>query len=159
MKIVYCENAKMNHYEIRLVTHPKNIKLAKLLVSQFKETIGEVELYDEYKNKYPVSLLTVYYFEIVDHKIYAYTENDVFRLYGTTMAKLKETVEPMGFYQINVRTIVNVRHVLYYKKQRGYRRRMVLDNKDVLVSSRRYRCGFDKMIEDKHFIGLENHKI
>ena len=115
MKIVYCENAKMNHYEIRLVTHPKNIKLAKLLVSQFKETIGEVELYDEYKNKYPVSLLTVYYFEIVDHKIYAYTENDVFRLYGTTMAKLKETVEPMRFYQINVRTIVNVRHVLYYK--------------------------------------------
>ena len=103
--------------------------------------------------------MTVYYFEIVDHKIYAYTENDVFRLYGTTMAKLKETVEPMGFYQINVRTIVNVRHVLYYKKQRGCRRRMVLDNKDVLVSSRRYRCGFDKMIEDKHFIGLENHKI
>ena len=57
---------------------------------------------DEYRNKYPLSLLAVYYFEMVDHKMFVYTENEVFRLHCVTMAALKEAVESYGFYQVNV---------------------------------------------------------
>lgn len=74
MKIIYDENEQMNHHELKLVYHPKNKKLAQLLLKQFTENLGEVELYDEYHNKYYVPLLAIYYFEMVDQKFYAYTE-------------------------------------------------------------------------------------
>lgn len=155
MKITYCEDVKMSHYEIKLIAHPKNMKLAKLLVSQFTESLGEIEVYDEYRNKYPIPLLGVYYFEVIDHKIFVYTETEVFRLRCMPMAKLRELFQPAGFYQINVRTLVNTRHVLKYKKQRGSRRKLVLDNGDMLISSRHYKDGFEKLIDDKAFIGFE----
>lgn len=155
MKITYCEDPKMSHYEMKLMIHPKNIKLAKLLVSQFTESLGEIEVYDEYRNKYPIPLLGVYYFEVVDHKIFAYTEKEVYRLRCITMARLRELFLPSGFYQINVRTLVNVRHVKKYRKQRGSRRKIVLDNGDMLISSRHYKEGFERMIEDQNFIAYE----
>lgn len=150
MKVTYREDSKMNHYEMQLVVHPKNRRLAKLLAKQFKETLGEIEVLDEYRNKYPLSLLAVYYFEMVDHKMFVYTENEVFRLHCVTMAALKEAVESYGFYQVNVRTLVNVKHVVKYKKQKGCRRQMILDNGDRLISSRHYREEFDRMIEERH---------
>ena len=54
MKVTYREDSKMNHYEMQLVVHPKNRRLAKLLAKQFKETLGEIEVLDEYRNKYPL---------------------------------------------------------------------------------------------------------
>ena len=69
---------------MQLVVHQKNRRLAKLLAKQFKETLGEIEVLDEYRNKYPLSLLAVYYVEMVDHKMFVYTENEVFRLHCVT---------------------------------------------------------------------------
>lgn len=100
MKITYCEDSRMSHYELKLITHPKNTKLAKLLVSQFTESLGEIEVYDDYRNKYPIPLLGVYYFEVVDHKIFAYTEKEVFRLRCITMAKLREIFNRLDFIRL-----------------------------------------------------------
>lgn len=151
MKIIYDENEQMNHHELKLVYHPKNKKLAQLLLKQFTENLGEVELYDEYHNKYYVPLLAIYYFEMVDQKFYAYTERDVYRIYCVKMERLKQRVQDYGFYQINVRTLVNIRHVKTYKIQRGSRRRIILDNDDILISSRHYKPEFDRLEHDlKH---------
>lgn len=148
MKIVYDENDKMNHHELKLVYHPKNKKLAQLLLKQFTENLGEVELYDEFHNKYYIPILAIYYFEMVDHKIYAYTEKDVYRIYCVKMDHLREKVQDYGFYQINVRTLVNIKHVKNYKIQRGSRRRIILDNDDILISSRHYKHEFDRLERD-----------
>jgi len=148
MKITYYENTEMNHYEMRLTTHPKNKKMAKLLMKQFQETLGEIEVYDDYRNRYPLTLLEIYYFEMVDHKIFVYTDKDVYRLYYTSMGALKKKIQHYGFYQINVRTLVNVKHVSHYKKEIGCRRQMIMDNGDVLVSSRRYKNEFDLMVQE-----------
>ncbi|MBM6800321.1 LytTR family transcriptional regulator, partial [Coprobacillus cateniformis] len=40
--------------------------------------------------------------------------------------------------------------VVKYKKQKGCRRQMILDNGDRLISSRHYREEFDRMIEERH---------
>lgn len=154
MKITYSENAEMNHYEMKLMMHPKNKKLAKLLVKQFQDILGEIEVYDEYRNKYPITLLEVYYFEMVDHKIFVYTEKEVYRLYYISMGALKEKLTDYGFYQINVRTLVNVKHVVHYKKQVGCRRQMILDNGDILISSRHFKEEFDMMMESRSNVQL-----
>lgn len=159
MKISYYEDPKMNHYEIKLVTHPKNVRLAKLLANQFTEKLGEIEVYDDCRNIYPLPILSIYYFEIIDHKIFAYTQKDVYRLRCMTMAKLHEEMKEFGFYQINVRTLVNIKYVGQYKKQIGCRRRLVLDNGDILISSRRYHEEFDRMIEDQKLINLTKKRL
>ena len=159
MRISYLEDSHMNHYEIKLVTHPKNKKIVKLLASQFTESLGEIELYDDYRNKYPIPILSIYYFEIVDHKIFAYTENEVYRLRCMTLAKLYEQMIPFGFYQINVRTLVNIKHIQQYKKQIGCKRRLVMDNGDVLMSSRRFYKAFDKMIEDLEIMDIGKKRL
>lgn len=148
MKIIYDENEHMNHHELKLVYHPKNKKLAQLLLKQFKKNLGEVELYDEYHNKYYVPLLSIYYFEMVDQKLYAYTENDVYRISCVKMERLRQRVQNYGFYQINVRTLVNIKHIKTYKIQRGSRRRIILDNDDILISSRHYKPEFDRLEND-----------
>lgn len=158
MKITYCMNSKMNHHEMKLVVHPRNKKLAKLLASQFRETLGEIEVYDDCRNKYPIAILGIYYFEMVDHKIFAYTESEVYRLHCMTLASLKEDLKHFGFYQINVRTLVNVKHIQQYHKQKGCRRRMILDNGDVLVSSRHYRQEFDEMMINRQYLEVKPKK-
>ena len=85
---------------------------------------------------------------MVDQKFYAYTEKDVYRIYCVKMERLKQRVQDYGFYQINVRTLVNIRHVKNYKIQRGSRRRIMLDNDDILISSRHYKPEFDRLEHD-----------
>lgn len=156
MKLTCCVDDKMNHHEMKVTVHSKNKKLAEMLIEQFKEKLGEIEVLDEFKNVYPISLLSIYYFELVDHKIFAYTENDVFGMPNMAFGTLKETIKSFGFYQVNVRTLVNVKHVEKYQKEIGCRRRMILDNGDVLISSRRFYKEFDKMVEDRRHIDTKN---
>ncbi|MFQ7799491.1 MAG: hypothetical protein ACLRHW_07950 [Coprobacillus cateniformis] len=43
MKVTYREDSKMNHYEMQLVVHPKNRRLAKLLAKQFKKRLDKLK--------------------------------------------------------------------------------------------------------------------
>ncbi|MEG0591798.1 MAG: LytTR family DNA-binding domain-containing protein [Coprobacillus sp.] len=148
MKITYSEDLKMNHYEMKLVVHPKNKKLARLLAQQFKETLGEIEVTDDYRNKYPIPILAIYYVEIIDHKAFVYTDKEVYRIYGS-IPSLKEKMITLGFHQINVRTFVNVKHVKQYQIYKGCRRKVILDNGDMLVSSRHFKPQFYEMIAQR----------
>ena len=67
---------------------------------------------------------------------------------------MKEKLTDYGFYQINVRTLVNVKHVVHYKKQVGCRRQMILDNGDILISSRHFKEEFDMMMESRSNVQL-----
>jgi len=151
MKITYVENKNMNHNEIQIVTHPKNMKIVKLLAKQFQDELGELEVYDEYRNIYPIAILSIYYVELIDHKLFIYTEDNVYRINGK-LIELKEKLASYGFYQVNVRTLVNVKHVIQYTTTKECRRRMILDNGDILVSSRRFKREFDAMIADRQNI-------
>lgn len=148
MRITFTENKKMNHHEMQLIVHPKNRKLAQLLTKQFAETLGEIEVFDEYHNIYQISILSIYYAEIIDHKMFIYTEKDVYRM-GCSMCRLKSILSKYGFYQINVRTLINEKHILNYSIGKGCRRRVTLDNGEVLVANRHYHKEFDSMIENK----------
>lgn len=155
MRITYSVNEKMNHNEIRLVVHPNNEKLVHILVSQFDDALGEIEVYDELKNKYPIPLLSVYYFELIDDHIYVYTKDKVFCTKGTSLSALKQKIKSFGFYRINVRTIVNMKYVLTYSKMEGCRRRVELDNGEVLISNRRFYKEVDRMMLERSMIFMK----
>ena len=156
MKIVYCEDEKLNHYEIKLVFHPKNKKVAKILGNQLEERLDMIEVYDDLGNKYPIPLVSVYYFESVDHKVYCYTEDEIYRVRGRSIRNLKEVLDQFDFCQIDVNTLVNVKHVKSYIKSAACRRQIFLDNGDRLVSSRRYRDNFDTMVKNRDYIEIVN---
>lgn len=158
MKIIYCEDEKLNHYELKLVFHPKNKKVAKILGNKLEDKLDIIEVYDDLGNKYPIPLVSVYYFESVDHKVYCYTEDDIFRVRGRSIQNLKEGLSQFDFCQIDVKTLVNAKHVKSYIKGAECRRQIFLDNGDRLISTRRYRDDFDYMVKDRDYIEIVNEK-
>lgn len=147
MKISCCMDETINHYEIKLVVHPRNKNLVKQLAHQMERRLGEIQVLDDYRNVYPITLFGVYYFEIVDHKIYAYTEKEVYHVKKMQLSVLKERLKKYGFYQINVRTLVNAKHIFNYQKQVGCRRKIELDNGEFLIVTRHFYKEFDQCIE------------
>ncbi len=154
MKITYEENAKMNHHEIRIVTHPKNKKLVRTVINQIEDKFGEIEVYDDMRNQYYIPILSIYYIEIIDHRIFAYTDSNIYKLRFISTTKLSQILKPYGFYKVNVRTLVNKKYVVQYHKVVGSRRKLILENGEILISSRRYKEECDRMIKDKKDIEL-----
>ncbi|MEG0366995.1 MAG: LytTR family DNA-binding domain-containing protein [Coprobacillus sp.] len=148
MKITLNEDKTLNHYEIIITVHPKNKKIAKMAASQMNNIFDEIVVFDDYRNRYPISIISIYYIEMIDHKMFVYTETEVYRLY-TKLSTIKEQLASFGFYQINVRTLVNSKHIQKYTVTKECRREILMDNGEVLISNRRYRCEFDKMIKEK----------
>ena len=66
MKIVLKENQKIRRDEMIMIYHPKNQMLIKTMKELLEARIGEIEVKDEYNNHFFISLLNIYYFEIVD---------------------------------------------------------------------------------------------
>lgn len=154
MKITYYEDTSLNHYELKLVYHPKNKKMAKILGEYLIERLDLIEVFDELGNKYPISLLSIYYMESVDHKVFCYTEKDVYRIRGRSITELKDLLVDFDFFQINVKTLVNLKHICYYTKLSGCRREVTLDNGDHLVATRGYRDEFDGTLRSKKCLEL-----
>ncbi len=148
MKISCRKNEKMNHNEMEIIVHPKNMRVAKLVATQIREALGEIIVYDEYRNRYPISILSIYYIEMVDHKMFVYTEKDIYRMFFK-LVNVKEILKEYNFYQINAKTLVNSKHIVKYAIGEGCRRKIYLSNGDILVSNRRYRIDFDTMIKEK----------
>lgn len=135
----------MNHNEIHISFHPKNKETVQLLMRNMKETMGEVNVYDEYHNHYEISILSIYYIEVVDHKTFIYTKNEVYRI-NKSLSALKKELKNYGFCQINVRTLVNKKHMSSYCVTQDCRRKIYLDNQEILVVNRRYKNEFENCL-------------
>lgn len=149
MKIVLKENQKIRRDEMIMIYHPKNQMLMKTMKELLEARIGEIEVKDEYNNHFFISLLNIYYFEIVDHKIFVYTQNHVYRYYQP-LQLLKEHCLKNGFHQVNVRTFVNERHVKFYSIGKHCRRVLILDNEENVVANRRYKEEVDGFIKNRN---------
>ena len=145
MKIVLNQAKKMRRDEMILILHPKNVKLGKSIKNLLESKLGEIEVKDDYNNRFIIPLLSIYYFEMIDQKIFVYTQDEVYRVYKT-MRELKEFCKHAGFFQINVRTLVNERHVIQYTKTKGCHRQIILDNHEVLIANRSFKEEVDKVI-------------
>ncbi|MCR1978062.1 LytTR family transcriptional regulator [[Clostridium] innocuum] len=74
----------------------------------------------------------------MDHKVYIYTEKDVYRCY-LRFSELKKQLHNCGFCQINQSTLVNSIHIKSVRIEKDCHRSITLDNEECLIVNRRYR--------------------
>lgn len=99
MKIILNQAKKMRRDEMVLVFHPKNEELGKVIKNILDSRLGEIEVKDDYNNHFIIPLLSVYYFEMVDKKIFVYTQNEVYRVFKT-MTELKGYANILDFFKL-----------------------------------------------------------
>ena len=149
MQVKLNQTDKVKRNEFVLIFHPKNKELANMTKKMIEAKAGEVEVRDEFHNHFFISLLNIYYFEVIDHKVFAYTKSDVYRIH-VIFHDLKKEMKTKGFIQINVRTLVNERHIYKYEMTKGCRRKLFLDNEECLVSNRQFKDNVDQMLKRRH---------
>lgn len=157
MKVILNQQKEMKRGEIILSFHPKNKELVIYLKDVIEAKIGEVEVKDEYNNHFFIPLINIYYFEVIEQKVFVYTKEDVYRLY-IRFHDLKDLLFNKGFIQVNVRTIVNERHIIKYEMLKGCHRRLILDNQEVIISNRQYKEDVDKMLRERSVV-LQEKKV
>lgn len=145
MKIKYSIDDSMNHNDILISYHSKNKDIVKLLIKLLQVHLGELDVYDEYHNHYMISIISIYYIEIIDHKTFIYTKDNVYR-HQKNLTYLKKILQKYNFFQINVRTLVNKSHIVKYCVSEECRRKICLDNQEILIVNRHYKSEADKMI-------------
>lgn len=157
MKIILSQQNNMKRGELALVYHPKNEYLAHYIKNLIEGKMGEIEVVDDYHNRFLVSLLNIYYFEVIDTRVFVYTRDEVYRLMKNFF-EVKMMLHHKGFKQINVRTIVNERHVIQYQMLKGCHRKLILDNGESVVSNRQFKDQVDDMIKRRR-IDMKEDKI
>lgn len=156
VRIVLSQNKNMKRGEVILTFHPRNEDLAIQMKQLIESKVGEIEVKDEYNNHFLIPLLNVYYFEVVEQKVFVYTKYEVYRV-SMTFRSLKKLVSNKGFIQINVRTIINERHVYKYELLEGCHRKIILDNMEKIISNRQFKDNVDEMLVRRN--AILQHKI
>ena len=87
---------------------------------------------------FTLSPVTRYLVWDLDHKVYIYTEKDVYRCY-LRFSELKKQLHNCGFCQINQSTLVNSIHIKSVRIEKDCHRSITLDNEECLIVNRRYR--------------------
>lgn len=90
---------------------------------------------DDRQIRIPVT--DIYYFEIVERKIFVYTEKDVYRL-GMTMAELEDMTAGSDIVRISRTCLMNTCHLKGIKQIKNSHLEAELDNSEKLIVSRKY---------------------
>jgi DNA-binding LytR/AlgR family response regulator len=94
---------------------------------------------------YLINLNDIYYFEIVDNKIFAYKEKKVFEI-RNTIAELINSYKKYDFIRISKQVVVNMTKIKQLKTELNGRIRIILDNDEALIISRHYAYSFRKKL-------------
>lgn len=89
-----------------------------------------------------LSLIDIYYFEVVDGQCYIYGEKEIYT--GLVSFKqFKEELVGNGFLQCNKIQIINENHLKDLKMSKECQRVAELDNGDMILVSRKYKNEID----------------
>ena len=108
------------------------------VILYLQKNSSRIKVYDELHNLYLITCHEIYQIENIDHKVYIYTEKDVYRCY-LRFSELKKQLHNCGFCQINQSTLVNSIHIKSVRIEKDCHRSITLDNEECLIVNRRYR--------------------
>ena len=94
-----------------------------------------------------VPLLSVFYFESVDKKVFAYTENQVLET-GLRLYELEEKCPEGWFFRISKTMVVNIGKIRLIRPEEGRRLKVQLQNGEWLLVSRAYAVPFQKQLRE-----------
>lgn len=98
---------------------------------------------------------SIYYLEVVDRKLFAYQEKEVWQIDGSLRYFL-DCYEESGFVQIGKSMAVNLYRVNRVKADLNMRLRLLMDNGEVLVLNRSYKKAFMEALQRLQEVCHEN---
>lgn len=79
----------------------------------------------------------IYYFESVDKSVFAYTQDEVFKI-TLNLSELEMSFEGIGFFRCSKSMVINLNVISSLKSEMGNRINATLKNGEHIVISRRY---------------------
>lgn len=88
----------------------------------------------------------IYYIDIVDKRVYAYTKDNVYQL-QKSLAQLEDMLGDYGYVRINKSNIVNIFKIEKIKPEVNMRVGVIFDNKEKLYINRSYKKHFGEYLK------------
>lgn len=153
MKIQYYREAslKEDYVEVHFREETEKIQTVRSFFSSFKSIMGKKE--DGAYKLYPGS---IYYLEVVDRKLFAYQEKEVYQL-EESLQRFLDCFEEQGFVRIGKSTAVNLYKVDRIKADLNMRLRLYMDNGEMLILNRTYKKNFLEALQRMQEVTYENH--
>lgn len=138
MKFQLRVDENMKEDLIDVVCNKRNYKALEGILKKMEQMDACFELFDDEHNMFRIHIMQIYYVEIIDNKVYAYTSAATYRIYRS-FSSLKKTCKSIGLKQINKNTLVNISHIQAIKIASECRRILYLDNQEQLIVNRQFR--------------------
>ena len=88
----------------------------------------------------------IYYFDHVERKLFAYTENGVYRLMNT-LGNVEEQLAPYGFVRISKSNLINVYKIKQLKPELNMKVYVSFNNGERLCINRSYKKSFTEYLQ------------
>lgn len=98
---------------------------------------------------------SIYYLEVVDRKLFACQEKEVWQIDGSLRSFL-DCYRASGFVQIGKSTAVNLYRVSRVKADLNMRLRLLMDNGEILILNRNYKKAFMEALHQLQEVCHEN---
>lgn len=153
MKIQYQKepSLKEDYVEVHYREESEKIKTIRDFFDAFQSITGIKE--NDIHKLHPDN---IYYLEVVDRKLFAYQEKEVYQL-EYSLSHFLENFENCGFVRIGKSTAANLYKVNQVKADLNMRLRLIMDNGEVLVLNRTYKKSFLDALRHIREVCYENH--
>lgn len=145
------------------------VELEKIVEGEEKITIQYKEMTEELSNiikvlekrkpnivgkvlnkRYLLDYETIYYFEYVDHAVFAYTKNNVYKV-KYTLSELENLLATYAFFRCSKSVIININRIKSLRSFVGSRIDICLNNEEHIIMSRRYAKEFREVLKGREF--------
>ena len=149
MKLKLFEDKKIIEDRIEIYCQKKTpiVEAVIQLIEDYDfNTMNITGMYNE--ERQVLEIKTIYYFEAVDKRCFAYLEKKVFEV-KDTLNKIEDRLKQYGFVRINKSNIVYIYKIENIKCTANMRIVTFLDNGEQLVISRHYKKSFQAYLKSK----------
>ena len=138
MKIQYYNDPALeeDYVDVHFREETEKIGIIRNFFSSFEGIMGKKE-----NALYKLHPGSIYYLEVVDRKLFAYQEKEVYQL-ECSMRHFLDNYGKSGFVQIGKSMVVNLYKVDQVKTDLNMRLKLLMDNGETLILNRTYKKSF-----------------
>lgn len=153
MKIQYYQESSLeeDYVEVHFQEETEKIGIIKTFFSSFQSITGKKE-----NSIYKIHPESIYYLEVVERKLFAYQEKDVYLL-EYSLQHFLDNFKQQGFARIGKSMAVNLYKVHQVKADFNMRLRLVMDNGETLILNRTYKKPFLDALQHIQEVYYENY--
>lgn len=153
VKVRYCREHLLqeDYVEVHFQEENERIGLIRNFFSSLQSIVGRKG--NEMHKIYPGS---IYYLEVVDRKLFAYQEKEVYQL-EYSLGQFLDCFAEYGFVRIGKSMAANLYKVGQVKADLNMHLRLLMDNGEVLVLNRTYKKEFMDALRHIQEVCHENH--